>query len=438
MNNKQKSNQITKGNISPTSLMALILILPALYGSHFLLKNNENHQGKYGFVSKDKMHQVSEDLDVKNGEFFIITDRIESNNTILKDPRYGVKIDALKLHRKSYTYLWVEKKLKDKKKPIYVPNKNENRSYEYRREWIPDNYDGSSIRSKNTISKYFKEKEGHQNPRVVKLDTVIEHPDRIKIGDFYLGDTLYNSLQDYSLVRFNESHLPENHSYIFDMVSKPVCPKLGSELNYAGSFVGSEKKLSSTSSIFIGKGTPRFPKVGDKRIEYWKVKRDTFTIVGAKLDNKIVAVKSDSSYIRSRCACGRVKYDGGFFGFIFSGKHTLEEVFQSNKSSRGLSANILRFIGFLIMLYAILGSVNISNYILDSFTNYSFKTKLKITNGLFLAAFYVPLSISTFYFLKYNSISNLTIYDIYFPILLIACILLTYGVLKYDYDRESF
>lgn len=395
----------------------------------------EQKRAQYRPISKDEIQLVKDNLEIKNGELLKVTDTLKANVDSLFDLRYGLAFEGLKIYRKSYTYIWVQTKLK-KRKPIYLVEKNGSRSYNYHKEWVPDDYHDREFNRKSFNSDFFEIKAGHKNPRIVCRDSTLEHKEKLKIGHWYLGDKLGNALESYKIINLEDEFSNERFPYTIDNLSTPKCPNF--KFPNSPILHSSVKSfLRERSSIFFGNGTPKQPKIGDKRIEYWGIPSDVYTVVGMKSDNNIVAMHNDSSYIRSESTCGSLRHELGHFALLFSGNLSVDKVFKKADLEFSNLHNESRFILSVFMVLAFLSLVKPLDFILDACMSLSSISKDKFLNWFFLIGFYFPPLVATYHSLKFNNFSHLFFKDYYFIICYSICLLLTYFVYNFDYEKHQ-
>jgi len=171
-----------------------------------------------------------------------------------------------------------------------------------------------------------------------------------------------------------------------------------------------------TQGVFIGQGTPEAPELGDHRIEYWFIPDDVYTLVGRRtVDDQIIPVAHDSLMQRVTTSCGgsirNLKSD---LLLLFQGTHSAKEVFAVAQRENNIFAVLFRVFGLLFMVgaFALFGNpLGLLFSWLPFIGKLWEKLIFKIMQVIGTA---VALGISAFYFLKHNSITNLSLVDLYF------------------------
>lgn len=160
---------------------------------------------------------------------------------------------------------------------------------------------------------------------------------------------------------------------------------------------------------------PDDPQIGDTRIEYWHIPTDVYTVVGQKSRNMIIPQTNKDLFIHSELPCGGVRHSPlGNFGMLFSGDQTVKEMFKKVHQANDKLFVILRFVGliFVVAGFALFG--NPLKLLFAWIPFFGRIWELVVFKIMQVLGTLAAICISTYYFLRYNSISNLTIYDLYF------------------------
>jgi hypothetical protein len=185
--------------------------------------------------------------------------------------------------------------------------------------------------------------------------------------------------------------------------------------------------LLPSDFIFIGKDIHTF-EIGDTKIVYWYIPEGEYTIIGEKNNNKLQAYQQDNMFITSDVSCGGFKHSNvGYFGILLLGRQSVEQMFNSVHDQNNMKFIFLRLAGVLCMfggflifghpLILLLGWIPFIGHVWE-------KLIFKI---LQIISIIVSLSISWYYWVQYNNIHNLSIWDFYFGLMIIVLILFCYS-----------
>jgi hypothetical protein len=373
----------------------------------FMLRHGEIEHAKTTSALKIVVNNIKEVNEVENGDLFRYVDTVYSPALPLEDAEFGLKVKAIKLYRKVYTYQWMEKK-ETKEKRGNFGSKERETIYTYEKIWTRFILNSDE----------FKYKEGHENPKEKKYDSLLIEPGNIKIGKFQMDEAFKKSLLNFRLMNINPNMFSRVKNGVLDTVNYSECPWTEIDDSSGKSYSGNAK--IKTSSLFLGKGTPENPAIGDTRIEYWYIPEDVYTIIGEKSDNLIKAQKNDSLFIHSEFPCGGKRHSlMGHFGMLFYGNQSVNNMFTEVHKVNDLLFILLRFAGLLFVVggFALFGNPLRILFGWLPFVGAIWEKavfKLMQVIGTFVA-----LCISVYYFMAYNSISNLSMYDFYFGIAVI-------------------
>ena len=312
-----------------------------------VLRYGEIEHAKTKTALKNIIHKVHNPVDAKNGELFWYSDSVLSPKALLNDKEFKLKVKAIKLYRKVYTWQWVEK-AETKEKRENFGSKTKETTYTYNQDWV----------SHIIYSDHFKYKEGHTNPEFKKYDSLLIEQTSVKIGPYLLEEKLLNAVLNFRLFKIDSYLLISIKNAQLDTLSRAECPWY--EIfpkSYDEATSGHSKE--KTNSLFLGKGSPIQPQIGDTRIEYWYIPDDVYTLVGMKMENGVGTYKNDSLFVYSDLPCGGTLHSfRGNFGMIFSGKKELAEMFKILHNSNDKTFIIIRFLGliFVVAGFALFGN----------------------------------------------------------------------------------
>ena len=399
-----------------------------LFFSFLILGRAEKDLAQFEIVQADNLQRILKSNPNQDGEIVLVSGVLTSKSKVIYDSMFDITIEGLKVYRKSYTYLWTENRFENKK-PWLLTGENESQRAEYYKEWIADDFKWTTSSRKSNNSKRFIIKEGHENPSATSFNFLFEHPEGLKIDDFLLGKQLYEAIEDFSPVWLNDYHLPNDHVFQIDRISETKCFRFKMNLD-TGEYIGEKQKERMSNSIFIGKGTPENPQIGDRRIEYWRVEHKPYTVLGRKDGDKIMAIKNESGMLSSKSTCGETRLLKGYFGMIYPGNLSKNQIFEKARLEYTDHNNTWRFTGYFMMVIGLLLTVHLQVSILNSIIDFSEITRAKLSNLFGFAAFFIPLVISVIFFLKYNRISHLSMKDYYFLVVLSINLLAGWWCLK--------
>lgn len=412
-------------------IFAPVLVLLAF----FLIKQGELEHAKTTQSLKNIYSEI--DKTPQEGKLFIMCDTLYSGNDLLCDPLISLHVKTIKLFREVQTWQWTEKK-KETTHNDFSGSKIKKTTYDYEEGW----------HSELINSDYFEYKEKHPNPKKRKYQHYQTGQGQINFGNMILGPKLYEYLLQYEPLDIRKYNVVLKDSMVIDSGSSKCLntsllypnsmPRQIAGSGSAGLQSGtskipfskasySRKKEIQVNYIFTGKGTPDAPQIGDTRIIYWHIPDNQYTIIGQKQGNKITAIVRDSLFIGSKLPCNATIHSPpGLFGLISKGKHTRKKMFKQLHKENNLMFIAWRFGGFLFMIggFALFG--NPLRILLSWLPFVGYIWEKLIYKIMMLLGILTSIIISVFYFLKYNKLSNLSIYDFYFGIAILLLALLSF------------
>jgi hypothetical protein len=214
---------------------------------------------------------------------------------ILKDTKFGISKNAIKLKRKAEMYQWKEEKESKTEKKVGGGSETTT-TYKYDKEWSESLIDSSS----------FKKPEGHQNPDYMPFKSEVYTADKVTVGSFSLSDSLIQKINNFE-------NLPVDKNKINAEILSKI--KIINEMIYIGA-------------------DPSFPRVGDSRISYQVVEPSNISIV---------AQQSGKTFKPYTTKVGRK------LELLSIGTLSADEMFQKAQSENKIFTWVLRLIGFIVI-----------------------------------------------------------------------------------------
>ncbi len=210
----------------------------------------------------------------------------------IKDKKFGVEAEAIKLVRETEIYQWVENKKTetkgDKKKTTYT----------YEKKWSDEPVSSSN----------FKKKKGHSNSsdRFVKGETVKAKD--VTVGGYEMSDTFIS--------KFTKTEAME--------LSKKKLAKIKEKM--------SDAKLNG-DFVYLGED-PDSPAIGDVRVTFKVALPETVSLIGKQSGKKLSAHKTKT---------------GNELAELRYGKMTADEMFAAAESDNFILTWILRIVGLFFI-----------------------------------------------------------------------------------------
>lgn len=242
-----------------------------------------------------------------SGKLIHLTGEIITNEK-LKDDEFNIAVNALKLKRNVLMYQWVEKTEQKKEKEL-GGNEKTTTVYKYEKEW-----EESIVKSDE-----FKVPDGHSNPQLFSYSEYTNTVSTASIGEFSLSSSLLSSVNSYEPYSISSvDTLKHKNSRI---------------INEGSSNLNSGESLAK--KIFIGKGSPSSPQIGDVKVSFEIVKSgEEYSIISKQVGNTFEPYKTST---------------GSSIQLVSKGVHTAENMFASAQTSNTIITWLLRLLGFLMM-----------------------------------------------------------------------------------------
>ena len=235
------------------------------------------------------------------GHLVHLSGRAETERT-LADPKFGLRVEALRLFREVEMLQWKERvESRRKKKNKSGGGSTPEKTYHYDTTWS-----SSAISSDS-----FKVSEGHRNPPFPFRGESWTASD-IHIGAFFLTDELTSRLTDRIVLALADEHLAA--------VPEPL-----------------RSRLSLNGGTFYQGANPSSPAVGDVRVRFQIVRPGDTSVVGRQQGDRVVAYTTKA---------------GGDIALLDSGIRTAEQMFQRARTENTVLTWGLRVVGFVVMFIA--------------------------------------------------------------------------------------
>lgn len=237
MDPTNKLNMLTMGLVA--SMVLLMSLMCALCGG-----------GAFLFTQRTilaQMNPVDVDADTFNAanEGKLLRVRGKLKGGLIKDPRFDVKVKALKLVRHTEIHQWTEQK------EVVINRNKKKTTYTYEKKWVSAPIDHAN----------FKSSAKHSNPsrRFIKSKTI--YSDRARVGRYKLDKSIIDDI----------SATPVRMSPTLALAIKDAMP---------------DARVFS-DGVYIGQD-PKTPQPGDVRIRFEAVLQKTSAVVGLQRGDKLV------------------------------------------------------------------------------------------------------------------------------------------------------
>lgn len=303
------------------SLMAVIAGFLLLPMSCYLLYYNEGQsvmraksldEGLSKVILLDTTEVAFEE---NNGKLVYASGPI-STDKVVTDPYFNVAIHAVKLKRVVEMYQWVEHT--SKHEVVENGKIRKEITYSYLKEWKTHHVDSSKFQDSS-----------HSNPSSMVVESATFTAKPVKLGNFYLSDSLVKQINDYK-------PLPTNFLVQHDDYSPEI------------------------SQIYQGRD-PNNPMIGDLRIRY------SFAGTVVEGDAELGTVTEISVVARqifNQLAHCQTQA-GGTLELLHIGKWSPEQIFNKEHSENNMHTWILRAIGFITAFFAFHCLTNIFHTLVD-------------------------------------------------------------------------
>ncbi len=286
------------------SFKGILVGLVLFAGSFFLLFWNEGRAvRRYKALSEGAREVVSIDagrvLAEHEGALVHLSGPANTEET-LRDPDFGVSVQAIHLDRSVEMYQWRESSESRTKKKTGGSTETTT-TYTYRQEWSDRLIDSSR----------FKQPDGHANPSTMPYRPQRVSASRVAVGAFQLGPGLIASIS-------GPTELP-----IRSTASVPEPLRRRATPHDGGLYVGAD---------------PASPRIGDLRVRFSYVAPQVVSVVARQTGSSLGPYTTRS---------------GGTLELLRAGNATAEEMFVAARQANKILTWILRLVGFLMMVFGL-------------------------------------------------------------------------------------
>ncbi len=245
----------------------------------------------------------AEKADPANESRLVHLSGMATTQETLTDPVFRVAEQAIRLLRKAETYQWVEEKKSEKKKKLGGGEETVT-TYSYSKDWKEGRIDSGD----------FKEPAGHANPPSLAFESQSWQARQVNIGGFQLSDGLTGSIRRSVEVAFKQAALEA----------------LPAELKTKARIHG--------SGLYLG-GDPASPAVGDVRVSFSKVPPADVSVIAQQTGARLGPYQTQA---------------GDRLEMLEAGVVTADAMFKGAEQANTMLTWVLRFVGFLVMLFGLL------------------------------------------------------------------------------------
>ena len=245
-----------------------------------------------------------------NNQVIHATGRADTKE-ILRDPIFGISVNAINLKREAEFYQWEEHEESETRKKLGGGEETVT-TYTYNKEWTSEPIDSQNFRDPS-----YK----NSNKIIAKLDDSSIWAKDVDFGAYKLPDFLIHSIG--GEIAFNITSFDARAAQNLLLVQ------------------GSKRGLihASGSTIYLG-SNPGNPEIGDVRISFTQILPADISIIAQVSGNTFSQYKAANGYNFSRLEMGRV---------------SMSDMFEHARTSNKIMSWILRLVGTL----AIIMSLNI-------------------------------------------------------------------------------
>jgi len=235
-------------------------------------------------------------LPANEGKLIHLSGEVRTSEAI-RDPLFGLSIEALRLKRLVEMYQWKESKHSETRKKLGGGEETVTH-YSYEKTWSDDRIDSSE----------FKEPKGHENPPRFPVSSVTTFTSRAALGAFAIPEQILRKMDGDSPLRPTEECLKQ--------LPAELKPKLSGE------------------HVYLGKDSEA-PAVGDARVTFQALKPAIFSILAQQQAGSLSPYQTKAGREIER---------------VESGNLSAAVMFQHAESENTVITWALRFAGFIVML----------------------------------------------------------------------------------------
>ncbi len=279
-------------------LVGMLLVLLACW----LLFSNEGRAVKRYKTLKEGGGTVvsvtSDRVDAANDGQLVHTQGFAETSDFLTDPEFAVSASAVHLQRDVEMYQWRQDEQSETRKKLGGGSETVT-TYSYRKAWSDQHIRSSS----------FKKPQGHQNPASMPYASRTISASEVTLGAFRLASGLISQMSNYKPLPVSSTDLLPDHL------------RQTAKLHNGGLYIGPD---------------PASPQVGDLRITFRYVEPDTISVVAGQQAGVLGSYQAST---------------GGTIQLLTGGFVAADTMFESAKQANKVMTWILRFVGFLLMLF---------------------------------------------------------------------------------------
>ncbi len=299
------------------SLVGILVGIALVIGAGFLLFWNEGRTVKTTLGLKEAAGVlVSTDSNAvnpgNNNKLVHVTGEMATPE-MLKDPDFGVAINAIALKRIVEIYQWQEKSKTEETKNL-GGSKTERTTYTYEKSWSTNPISSSS----------FKQPQGHTNPAQVPYIGQSSIANNVTLGKFTLSRSLVSQLNNFEPLPLDTAFQQQ--------LPLPV------------------RNKSQIAGEWCYLGDPQNPKVGDERVKFTAVRSGPVSVISRQFGNSFTPFVAQS---------------GKNIEMISPGIVGADVMFGEARSENMMLAWVLRGVGTLLMFIAILLILKPISVVLD-------------------------------------------------------------------------
>lgn len=286
-----------------SALWGTVVGIALIIGAFVLVFWNESH-GLHTAQSLSQTQQVlipvaNSPIDAKNDLKVVYFKGMAATSDILTDNLLGVSENAIQLRRHVEMYQWREHQ-ESKTDNQTGGSQQETITYSYEKVWSPELIDSSE----------FKDPEGHQNPKTMRVMSKNHYAKTVTVGDFNLPTELITKID-------NATPVDLDHADVANLKAQ-----LGKEITHV------------QGDLYAG-ANQESPEIGDYRISVTEVLPQTVSVIGQQTGTTLQAYLPPA---------------GEPIILINSGEHSAAEMIQIAISENSMLTWILRGVSLLMMI----------------------------------------------------------------------------------------
>jgi len=337
----------------------------------------------------------------QNNKLVLVRDTIRSQEE-LTDTLFEIKTSDLKLYREIKMYQWEEEVTKKTTNKAFGAT-TDTIKYVYHKTWNTALID----------SERFKYKDQYKNPKQLGFTPAEYTANSMTIGDYELSSLLKKELKHYSPLAITGTSYPNG------MVASDTFLCLSHEIATDAAIF--QHTMLDGSYLYIGKGTPGNPEIGDHKIVFWSIPFSLYSIVAEQNNHSLQTLPIKDGLIVSELNCGtNFNYQYTDFAIIKAGKSNTAELYAwAGDENDHLFVIGFRFWGFIFMVAGfkrITAPLVVTMSIIPFWRKFSAKAIARLS---FLFATSLTLFLAGTTWLIFNNFSNVSRWDYYFLILIV-------------------